>query len=144
MTLLSWSNQYAIGDDVIDTEHEELFNLVNRFHSEWLEARDRQSIGRVFNQLVAYAEMHFRHEETIMAEHEFPQLEKHKQQHEAMVDTIFRLHRDYMEENLSLEVNTMKFIKSWLVEHVLESDYRFRDFLARKKGVGETIEQPAE
>lgn len=141
MTLLSWSNQYAIGDDVIDTEHEELFRLINSFHSSWLEARDRQSIARVFNQLVAYAEMHFRHEETIMAEHEFPQLAVHKQQHETMVETIFRLHREYMEENRSLEVNTMKFIKAWLVEHILESDYRFRDFLARRKGVGATVAQ---
>ena len=121
MTLLSWSNQYLIGDDLIDAEHEELFRLVNDFHTRWLEAHDRQAIARVFNQLIVYAETHFRHEETI--------------------ETIFQLHRSYMEENAHLEVNTMKFVKSWLIDHILENDYRFRDFLARSKSIAESAAQ---
>ena len=141
MTLLSWSTQYAIGDDTIDTEHEELFRLVNEFHSRWLEAHDRLHIARVFNQLIVYSEMHFRHEEAIMEEHGFPKLAEHTLRHEGMVETIFRLHRAYMEENLNLEVNTMKFVKSWLIEHILENDYRFRDFLARKNGADELAAQ---
>lgn len=133
MALLSWSNQYSIGDDVIDSEHEELFRLINDFHNRWQEAHNRQDIARVFNQLVAYAEIHFRHEETIMETNGFPMLEEHKLVHENMVETIFQLHRSYMEENLNLEVSTMKFVRAWLLEHILENDYRFRDFLARKK-----------
>lgn len=138
MALLSWSNQYAIGDDVIDTEHEELFRLINDFHNRWLDAHDRQDIARVFNQLVAYAEMHFRHEEAVMESHDFPKLAEHKLLHENMVETIFQLHRSYMEENLNLEVSTMKFVRAWLLEHILENDYGFRDFLARKKGAIES------
>ena len=49
MALLSWSNQYAIGDDVIDTEHEELFRLINDFHNRWLDAHDRQDIARGYD-----------------------------------------------------------------------------------------------
>ena len=59
MALLSWSSQYLIGNDLIDTEHQELFRLVNDFHSRWLEAHNRHDIAKVFNQLVVYAEMHF-------------------------------------------------------------------------------------
>ena len=141
MTLLSWSNQYLIGDDLIDAEHEELFRLVNDFHTRWLEAHDRQAIARVFNQLIVYAETHFRHEETIMEEHGFSKLAEHKQVHEAMIETIFQLHRSYMEENAHLEVNNMKFVKSWLIDHILENDYRFRDFLARSKSIAESAAQ---
>ena len=141
MTLLSWSNQYLIGDDTIDAEHEELFRLINDFHSHWLEAHDRHTIARVFNQLIVYAETHFRHEEQIMAEHGFPKLAEHKQEHEAMVEAIFQLHRSYMEENSHLEVNTMKFVKSWLIDHIMENDYRFRDFLAKRKSIVESAAQ---
>jgi hemerythrin len=141
MTLLSWSNQYLIGDDAIDAEHEELFRLINDFHSHWLEAQDRQTIARVFNQLIVYAETHFRHEEKIMEEHGFPKLAEHRLVHEAMVETIFQLHRSYMEENSHLEVNTMKFVKSWLIDHILENDYRFRDFLTRSKSIAESNAQ---
>jgi hemerythrin len=132
MALLSWSPQYQIGNDIIDTEHEELFRLVNDFHSRWVAAHERQDIARVFNQLIVYAEMHFRHEEMIMEDAGYPNLAQHRQIHEAMVETIFQLHQAYMEDNLHLEMKTMKFVKSWLVEHILQNDYQFRDFLLRR------------
>lgn len=141
MALLSWSTQYLIGDDLIDAEHEELFRLINDFHSRWQEAHNRQDIGKVFNQLIAYAEIHFRHEEQIMENAGFPRLPDHQQIHESMIDEVFQLHKAYMEENLHLEMQTMKFVKSWLLQHILQNDYQFRDFLARKKAASETTTQ---
>ena len=137
MALLSWSKQYLIGNELIDTEHEELFRLINDFHSRWSAAHNRQDIAKVFNQLVVYAELHFQHEEKIMDEAGYPKLAEHQQIHEDMIDMIFRLQKSYEEANLRLEMDTMKFVKSWLVGHILENDYLFRDFLARKKNSGE-------
>ena len=133
MALLSWSPQYSIGNDVIDTEHEELFRLVNAFHDHWQEKRDAQSIAVLLNQLIAYAEMHFQHEEIIMRDAEFPKLAEHQRIHEAMVETIFKLRQSFEEQHNHLETNTMRFIKSWLVEHIIQNDYLFRDFLSRRK-----------
>ena len=133
MALLSWSTQYSIGNDVIDTEHEELFRLVNAFHDHWQEKRSQQSIAVLLNQLIAYAEMHFQHEETIMLDAEFPKLAEHQKIHEAMVETIFRLRQSFEEHHNHLEMNTMRFIKAWLLEHIIQNDYLFRDFLARRK-----------
>jgi len=132
MALLSWSKQYLIGNELIDAEHEELFKLVNAFHTHWAEAHTRQDIAKILNQLIVYAEMHFRHEEKIMGEAGFPKLEGHQKIHEAMIDSIFRLQQSYEDGNFHLEMDTMKFVKAWLVEHILENDYLFRDFLARK------------
>lgn len=138
MALLSWSKQYLIGDDLIDAEHEELFRLINDFHSRWSAAHNRQEIAKVFNQLVVYAEFHFRHEEQIMSDAGYPKLAEHQQIHEDMIDTIFRLQKSYEEASLRLEMETMKFVKSWLIEHILENDYLFRDFLARKRASAES------
>ena len=143
MALLSWSSQYLIGNDLIDAEHEELFLLVNAFHTHWAEAHSRQDIAKVLNQLIVYAEMHFRHEEKIMGDAGFPKLEQHQTIHEAMIDSIFRLQQSYEEGNLHLEMDTMKFVKAWLVEHILEDDYHFRDFLGRKKNAENASEPGA-
>lgn len=137
MALLSWSNQYLIGNDLIDTEHEELFRLINNFHSLWMEKQNRQDIARVLNQLIAYAQMHFQHEEVIMEEAGYPKLAEHQKIHEDMIEKIFELHTSYAEGNLRLEIETMKFVKSWLLEHILVNDYIFRDYLARKQNSGE-------
>lgn len=144
MTLLSWSKQYEIGNDLIDNEHEELFRLINNFHSRWQEAHDRQTITRLLNQLVAYAEMHFRDEELTMQATDYPGLERHRQAHETMVETIFKLQQSYEEGSLRLEMDTMKFIKAWLLEHILEVDYLFRDFLAHRKNAPAPSETAAE
>ena len=132
MSLLSWSDQYLIGNLTIDTEHKELFRLINTFHDHWLENRDRREILQVLNQLVNYTQMHFQHEEAIMQKAEYPKLDEHQQIHEAMVDTIFALQQSFEEKNNHLEIDTMKFVRSWMLEHILENDYLFRDFLSRK------------
>ena len=133
MALLSWSNQYLIGNEIIDAEHQELFSLINTFHSLWMEKHARQDIAKVLNQLIVYAQMHFRHEEKIMSDAGYPKLDQHQQIHEAMIDTIFKLQQSYEDKNLHVEMDTMKFVKSWLIEHILQNDYLLRDFLSHKK-----------
>ncbi len=138
MTLLSWSDQYLIGNPTIDAEHRELFRLINDFHSHWQERQQRQDIAFVLNRLVSYAQEHFRHEEEIMAAAGYPRLAEHHQVHEHLFDAIFRLHEEYMEQDRHLEQDTMKFVKSWLVEHIINNDYLFRDFLAKKQADGQS------
>ena len=133
MALLSWSTQYAIGNDLIDREHQELFCRINAFHDHWLARREVQTIAVLLNQLIAYAEMHFQHEEAVMRDAGYPRLEEHQAVHEAMVETIFRLRQTLEQNNGRIEMETMKFVKNWLIEHIVRNDYLFRDFLARRK-----------
>ena len=133
MALLSWSDQYLIGNKTIDSEHQELFRLINNFHSSWLEKHAPHDIAKVLNQLIVYAEMHFRHEETIMQDAGYPKLEQHQLIHDGLIESIFRLQQSYEDKSLHLEMNTMKFVKLWLIDHILQQDYLFRDFLSRKK-----------
>ena len=137
MALLSWSRQYEIGNALIDDEHQELFRRINAFHDNWLEQREVQAIAVLLNQLIAYAEMHFQHEEAVMRDAGFPRLDEHQAVHEAMVETIFRLRQTFEQTNGRIEMETIKFVKSWLIEHIVRNDYLFRDFLARRKSDAE-------
>lgn len=141
MALLTWSDQYLIGNESIDRQHEELFRLINAFHSRWLETHNQQDIARMLNRLVTYAEMHFRNEEAIMDSEGFALLGEHQQIHEALIDRIFALQKSYEDESLRVEMETMKFVKSWLIEHILEDDYRFRDFMKRKQSLAKAALQ---
>ena len=133
MALLSWSNEYAIGNAQIDGEHQELFRLINAFHDHWLAQHEAQAIAALLSRLIAYTEMHFQHEEAIMDDAGYPRLAEHQGQHEAMVDTIFKLRLALEQNHERLEMETMRFVKNWLLEHIVRNDYLFRDFLARQK-----------
>lgn len=144
MAFLSWNKQYLIGEVTIDEQHQELFRLINDFHSQWLAQQDRKEIARILNQLVAYAEMHFQHEEIIMRATEYPLLETHHQEHEKMFETIFKLNRSFESGDLHLEQDTLRFIKNWLTEHIVHNDYLFRDFLVHRRAAEETAAKTTE
>lgn len=142
MALLSWSDQYLIGNKTIDEEHQELFRLINQFHNDWVETQDRKVISRVLNRVVDYAERHFQHEEAIMTEAGYPLLAEHQKVHEMLFDNIFKLHQEYERNDLRAEVASIKFLKSWLVDHIVENDFLFRDFLMKKKAADIKAEPP--
>ncbi len=133
MTILSWHDQYLIGNTVIDDEHKELFRLINEFHSKWTEKRDRQTIKEVLNSLIQYCQTHFSDEESIMAQEGYVVLESHRKRHEKLVEDIFKLNQELVEKNTMLEHDLNKFLKHWLVDHIVHFDYDFRDFLVRKR-----------
>ena len=136
MTLLTWSNDYLIGDETIDDEHKELFRIINAFHDKWQARReneDREAIAGVLNRLVSYAEAHFQHEETIMRGADFPLIDDHRSIHEGLFERIFQIHREYAEQDMRLEQHTLNFVRNWLLNHIIAEDYRFRDHLAAKQ-----------
>lgn len=133
MALLSWSDKYRIGNETIDAEHRYLFHLINEFHDSWQAAQRKQDIAHVLIGLVRYAEEHFQHEEAIMAAAGFPPLAAHHAEHERMCETIFKLQQEYEQEDRHLEQDTVRFVRKWLVDHIVADDYLFRDFLARPK-----------
>ena len=133
MTILSWNDQYLIGQSTIDEQHKVLFELVNDFHSHWKEKRDRQQVAFVLNKLIQYGERHFRDEEAIMTREGYPLLESHHKIHELLIEEVFKLNEELISKNPLLERDMTKFLKQWLVEHIVTNDYEFRNFLARKQ-----------
>ena len=133
MAILSWNDQYLIGQPTIDEEHKTLFRLINDFHTHWSEKRDRHDIARVLNQLIQYGELHFQDEERIMAEEAYPELESHRKVHEKLIDEIFKLNEELAGRSPLLERDMARFLKQWLVDHIVHNGYEFRNFLIRKR-----------
>lgn len=133
MALLSWHDQYLIGQPLIDDEHKMLFRLINNFHTHWVEKRHRGDIARVLSQLIQYGELHFQDEERIMAREGYPELDSHRKIHEKLVEEIFRLNEELADQSHLLERDITKFLKQWLVDHIVHNDYEFRNFLQRKR-----------
>lgn len=132
MTLLTWNDQYRIGPGLIDEEHQSLFQMINEFHTHWTEKHDTALIIPILNRLIRYAQKHFRDEEEIMAAADYPQLELHKTFHNKLIEEIFALQQEFEKRNVRLEHDLQKFLKHWLFDHVISSDYEFRDYLARR------------
>lgn len=132
MAFLSWRNQYRVGVADIDQEHRYLFELINEFHDSHRGGADAQALAQILNRLVQYAEEHFRHEEESMRESEYPLHAEHCALHEALYMTLFRLSEELAAGSLRIDRDTHRFLRNWLVEHILKHDLAFGDYFARR------------
>ena len=132
MTFLSWRSDYHVGNSQIDAEHQHLFKLINDFHEQCARGDVRRNLLLVLNSLVSYSEEHFQHEEAMMLEAGYPRLARQQAMHENLYSTIYALNEKLSREDAEVDTETAKFLKNWLVDHILVEDMDFGDFLRRK------------
>ena len=130
MALLNWNDSYRVGDALIYLEHCRLFDLINNFHFTYMQDRDRRDILQVLNELVRYAEEHFQHEERIMAERGYPELDRHRDIHVELFETLFSLQTKLEKGTIGSDKETVEFLRTWLTDHIAEEDRALGKFLA--------------
>ena len=130
MSLLRWSESYQVGHQQVDDEHRYLFSLVNDFHDAFMERQARSDLDRLLNRLVEYTERHFRHEEALMREAGYPELERHMTIHETLVEKIFQLAEKFSNRAINPTRETVAFLETWLTDHIRVEDMAFAVFVA--------------
>lgn len=133
MSWVDWKEAYRVGDASIDADHQYLFKLINEFHDSFRQKKDRRELLRVLNNLVAYAEGHFRREELIMAAHGYPLLDAHLVLHEELYDAIYALNERLLEGSDPAENETIAFLRTWLSDHILQHDLAFAEYVRSGK-----------
>jgi len=130
--IVEWKDRLSIGVPEIDAEHRYLIALVNnlfeKYHSNKLEA----NLAKVFVHLINYTNKHFKNEESLMRAAGYPFLEEHKRQHEILEDTTSDLAEMFLSGEQNISLDTVKFLKNWVIDHVLLEDKKLAAFLAKR------------
>ena len=118
-----WNESYAVGNEIVDNDHKELFGLVDRLLEDNFEGRP-DKIKTIVDFFVGYVARHFQNEEKLMIESGYRYMHEHVKQHDAFVKTVEtfakKIEGNLDNINLSMEVN--EAIVDWLAEHVMISD----------------------
>jgi hemerythrin-like metal-binding protein len=93
MRLLDWKDEYSVGIEAVDHEHQELIALINRIYAELESADAKITVPAFFGDLLKAIGAHFALEEKFMREHDYGRLDQHKADHERLLDEL----RDIME-----------------------------------------------
>ena len=124
-----WNSNYEIGNTQVDTEHKEIFGMVDKLLTDDFKGRS-DKIKSTIDFLAGYVQRHFTHEEDLMKESEYPHMAVHVKQHQAFFKTVGelvqRIDGNLDSIDLGLEVN--KVIVEWLAEHVMGSDKVMVDY----------------
>lgn len=119
---VAWTKDLAIGHELIDEDHQHIFEIANRLQAEIQEDPDYSIVGEVLVELIEHTGDHFMREEALMRSIQFPRYEEHKREHEYLMGKVNDLHRKFMGGRNSLSVEVSEFLRKSLVRHIMNSD----------------------
>jgi hemerythrin len=131
MTYTTWSNDFSVGVPVLDGQHIALLNLCKRA-ANCLKSDMEGATGdiqEILGQLVSYTENHFRDEEHLLRESNYPGFAAHRAEH---VEYSTRLTGFLLDAgNGSIDrVALFEYLLDWWELHILCADKAYMAFLS--------------
>jgi hemerythrin len=123
---MEWEDRMSVGVREIDAEHRHLVDMLNQLFDAMQRGEGRDKLGEILDGLVEYTDAHFKHEEFLFDKTEYPDSEMHKKEHNNLRKQVIEIQKKYKSgEYDTLTIETLTFLKNWLVNHTTGSDRRF-------------------
>lgn len=138
MPFIDWLPSYSVGNEVIDNQHKELVDMVNRLHLSIVKNKVDEEVSAVLKELVSYTQKHFNDEENFMHEAGFPLLKDHMKIHREMINRIGS-YLVKMRSGQKVSVfQLIGFLRDWLMNHILIEDMKYKTYLEKLQEKKET------
>ncbi|MCP4216141.1 MAG: hemerythrin family protein [bacterium] len=128
MSIFKWDESYSVQVTEMDDQHKVLVGLINRLHDAMKEKKAKDIQKGILQELITYTKTHFTEEEEYLEKHNYPYLNEQKKQHEEFVAKLREFIRDYKDGKLMLSFDIMKFLKDWLINHILKIDQKYTTY----------------
>jgi hemerythrin len=129
---IKWRDDYNIGDELIDSQHQTLVKMINTLGTAREEGRVGDVLKDILVGIVDYTNFHFAAEEKHMEEKHYPLLSVHKSQHKVLINHVIKILEDYKSGKTNAADELLKIMQHWLIKHVLDQDRQYGNFLKRK------------
>lgn len=134
MPLLGWSKEYSVNVEEIDRQHRKLIEMIEDVYSAIHSDDDKAIVKPTLDKLLDYTAYHFVTEEKLLELYRYPDLPKHKEDHNTLMWRVLDLRSRY-EAGEGVEAKeVLDFLTGWLKNHLLFSDKKYSPFL-NSKGV---------
>lgn len=118
-----WNSTYETGIPIVDAQHKELFNQVEKL----LDNSQANRINDTINFLEGYVVKHFSTEEKLQAQVGYAKMPQHKKAHANFIETFKQLKKEYQESgnNPIMAMKMTRTALNWLKEHIRGLDKEF-------------------
>jgi len=126
---IQWEPKFSTHIDEIDTQHRMLFDITNQMVAIF----KSNSKGRlkIIQELVEYANFHFRTEKTIMINSKYPAIEEHLRDHDKFIDKVAIFLQDLKKQEEGLSQDMVTFLIDWLYTHTTSSDLKIGEHVMK-------------
>ena len=133
---IAWGPQYAVGNEMIDHQHQVFVDLIRSSSDAIDRRRSEESVRRSLEELVLYAKFHFFAEESMMINSGYPDSESHMKEHAQVLSAFEKKINEYV-GNAETGEALIVFIFEWLVLHTLDVDKKLAAHLHSHRLLGE-------
>lgn len=131
-----WRAEMGVGQPDIDGDHRQLIAIINDFENMAKQLPEGRVLHETLIGLHDYAAIHFGREEAIQAACGYPFRGSHMQEHQELLHQINAMARRYfVDRTMPITKETLGeaagFLRHWLVDHIIRSDLRMRDYLGK-------------
>ena len=130
MPLMAWNDRLSVGIASIDKEHQKLVGLLNGFYDAVQAGHGKESLAGLLAALIDYTKLHFANEEQLFAKTAYPEAAAHKKAHDDLAHQVVEIQKKYVKgASASLSVETLNFLKNWLLTHIQGEDKKYAPHL---------------
>ena len=128
---LTWTPALSIGNEEIDKQHIALFGFFGDFVDGCSRGEGKETLLELHDHLKEYVVYHFRAEEALMQQVNFPDLDLHRRKHQSFRERLSDIRQQISSQGPTLMniIETNKALVAWLVQHVQAFDQSFGKFL---------------
>ena len=129
---IEWNPSFSVGVAFLDEQHRVITGVINELAEHAQVAVGSEVISEVLDRLTHFASIHFKAEEALLAEHDYPDLEAQKSEHLAYRLKIATLCQETVLHKNTVPEDLIRFLRNWWVDHILDSDMKYRSFFAER------------
>lgn len=126
--LIFWDNSYSVGEKTLDKHHQHLAQLINQLGVIDSDDLKSEQMVDILSALVRYAEYHFQHEEKLMAEINYHELESHRQEHLDFCEVVSEICFGATLGLISTK-DLFSYLTRWWRNHILLEDMKYKSLL---------------
>lgn len=123
-----WNEDFEIGISEIDLQHKNFLKLVKKVELLGKGKFREINIEDIFQEIIFYAQFHFRSEENLMKEFAYPDIEKHRSEHKILSDHLLLEVSELMVHPTNF-VHLHNYLLKWLLEHIILEDKKLSNYL---------------
>lgn len=124
--LLTFSDKYYIGVEIIDRQHRRLFEILadlNELNRDETLHDKYDAIVDVVEELKDYVVKHFQDEERYMQQIHYEGLELHQSLHQSFIEKMDQINLEDVDDNQQKYLEELiDFLANWLVNHIMRID----------------------
>lgn len=126
-----WSDEFCMGIKDIDSDHKEMFDMINRLYLATKQGKGSEEVGNVLAFLEGYVQDHFSREEEYMDRYHYPGTDAHKSKHRDFISEFLRVRDEFNRDDTASYLSLLieGWLYSWLDDHFIHDDKALGKFL---------------